>query len=119
MSVFADIDDVSSLTTEAIHADSVTLKDGDGNVLNPLGVTVYGYAQELTSDPFSSVRSARAFLHIANDEFTHVIHIRRSELIGVTLKNINTITVSGKEYRFTHFTDQPTRAEVELFCKLT
>ncbi len=112
MSIASQLLEQAAVALTAVHGDALTLQ--------PMNVSASGYAQVLDRDPMSGgVKAYR--LHIADDVSTHAVHILRTALAGVTLRDIATIDFPGttKVYRVNHFRDDPaTSPEIVFFCTL-
>lgn len=119
MSIASDILDDADQTIVGGHGDPVSIYDGigAGNLLNPGGATILGYAQELAIDPFVSKRKV-VQLHVANDEYDHIIHIRRDALTGVDLSKVFRLVLNGRNYRMDHYSDSKTGPDLQFFVRL-
>jgi hypothetical protein len=109
MSIALSILGLSADVTAAIHGEALTLQ--------PMGCTVIGYAQELASE---HDRNGKRFpkLMTGASTVTHIIHIRKSELTGVELKNIQTIGFNSRYYRVEFWQDDPVSPEVDFHCRI-
>lgn len=115
MSAVLDIFDRSSVVLGVHHNDPMTLQPG--------AIKVEGYADLYPVNPEYARRGAQIPVHlqIAENVPVHVLHIRRDQLDGVTLVQINEIEIDGqdKTYRVRHFFDDPaTGPDVEFYCTL-
>ena len=112
MSIALAISSASADVTNAVH--------GDALLLQPAGVTVTGYAEDLAKQDFDSRGAKRhPLLHVGADLVSHIVHIRRSEIPpSVALGDIAEIGFGARSYRVQHFEDDPTDSEVDFYCKL-
>lgn len=103
-------------------ADVLAAGHDDALVLQPLNVACTGYAEEALEDPAGAGlrRKGPMQLHVAEQPFTHVLHIRRAQLSGVDLRKVDfAVHVdSGRRYRVLHWTDDPSSPTTDMVCKL-
>jgi len=111
MSIVSQILAQQANLTVAIHGDSMTLQ--------PLGLSVMGYSQEISSDPEErGLGKKHPTLHTGMDDLSHIVYIRKEEIGNVNLSNLNSILFFDRVYRIQHYVNDPVTPEIAFYCKI-
>jgi hypothetical protein len=111
MSVVSQILTQQANLTAAIHGDTMTLQ--------PMGLQVIGYAQEVSADPDEKgLGKKHPSLHTGMDDLSYIIYVRKSEIGNTNLSNVNTIIFFDRTYRVQHYVNDPVTPEIAFYCKI-
>jgi hypothetical protein len=93
-------------------ADVLAIVHDDDLRLQPANVLVRGYAEELAEVKTGNRLNSSEMIP------THRLHVRRSQLVGVTVGNVASVQFGGKSYRVHTITDDPIHPEISFHCTL-
>lgn len=94
-------------------ADTLAVTHDDNLILLPGSVGVSGYVQDVAMQ----TPGVKQF-QTSSDLISHIVHIRRNQLQGVTIEGVISISLGSNKYRVKHLVDDPNKPEIAFHCTL-